>query len=95
MPRPQVQTATSLRRSPADDRRARIRKYTIAMTIRSVCLIALVVDPNWTRWVFGIAAIVLPYIAVVIANAGSSGASDPISPGTPTVLAIEPPVAGQ
>lgn len=43
------------------------------MTIRIVCFVLMVlVQPyGWYTWVFGIAAAVLPYIAVVFANAGS------------------------
>ena len=38
-----VQSATSLPLSPLDDRKKRMRKYSIAMSIRTVCLILLVV----------------------------------------------------
>lgn len=43
------------------------------MTIRIACfaLMVLVQPYGWYTWVFGIAAAVLPYIAVVFANAGS------------------------
>lgn len=84
-----VQSATSLRSSPLADRRSRMRKYTIAMSIRTVCLILLVVVPDWWRYVFGVGAVVLPYIAVVLANVGSSGAVEPVNPVVPTPLAIE------
>ncbi|MGN6742103.1 MAG: DUF3099 domain-containing protein [Amnibacterium sp.] len=84
-----VQTATALRNSPLADRRARMRKYTIAMSVRTVCLVLLVVVPDWWRYVFGAGAVVLPYIAVVLANVGSSGASEPVRPGAVPPLAIE------
>lgn len=50
-----------------------MRHYIVTMGIRVVCFILMVaVTPySWYTWVFGIAAAVLPYIAVVIANAGS------------------------
>lgn len=43
------------------------------MTVRIVCflLMALVQPYGWYTWVFAAAAAVLPYFAVVIANAGS------------------------
>jgi hypothetical protein len=43
------------------------------MTIRIVCFaLMFIVQPyGWYTWVFAIAAAVLPYIAVVFANAGS------------------------
>ena len=84
-----VQTATALPSSPIDDRRSRMRKYTIAMSIRTVCLILLVVIPDWWRYIFGVGAVILPYIAVVLANVGSSGASAPVRPGAAPPLAIE------
>lgn len=50
-----------------------MRRYALTMGIRMVCflLMALIQPIGWYTWVFGIAAAVLPYIAVVFANAGS------------------------
>lgn len=84
-----IQTATALPQSPEVDRRRRMVKYTIAMSVRTLCLIGLVVVPNWTRFIFAAGAVVLPYVAVIVANVGSRGASDPISPGGPVPLALE------
>lgn len=40
------------------------------MTIRTLCFIAAVlVGPNWFRWVLIAGAVFLPYVAVVMANA--------------------------
>jgi len=63
---------TSLPRAPRDEARDRVRHYVITMSIRMVCFVLMfVVQPmGWWTWVFGIAAAVLPYIAVVFANAG-------------------------
>ena len=48
----------------------RSRRYLITMGIRIVCFILMVVITpyGWYTWVFGAAAIFLPYIAVVTAN---------------------------
>lgn len=60
-----------------------MRTYAITMTIRIVCflLMALIQPYGWYTWVFAGAAAVLPYFAVVIANAGSdssrAGAESP------------------
>lgn len=60
-----------------------MRTYAITMTVRIVCflLMALVQPYDWYTWVFAGAAAVLPYFAVVIANAGSdssgAGAESP------------------
>lgn len=62
---------TSLPQSPQDEANGRVRHYMITMAIRIVCfaLMVLVTPYDWYTWVFGIAAAVLPYIAVVYANA--------------------------
>ena len=45
------------------------------MGVRVVCFVLMVVvQPyGWYTWVFGAAAIFLPYIAVVLANVGQDG----------------------
>ena len=64
---------TSLPQSPQDEVDARVRRYWITMGIRMSCfaLTVLVTPYGWYTWVFAIAAAVLPYIAVVFANAAS------------------------
>lgn len=66
------QSITSLPRSPEEDRRARMIKYSLAMGIRMVCIVSLLFVHGWWLVVMGIGAIVLPYIAVVLANVGST-----------------------
>lgn len=65
----QQQSITSLPRSPQDDRRSRMIQYSVAMTIRTICLLLCLVVPGWWRLLPAVGAIVLPYIAVVLANA--------------------------
>jgi hypothetical protein len=48
-------------------------QYTTAMSVRTVCFVLAVFVPGWGHLIFGIAAMVLPYFAVVLANAGGSG----------------------
>lgn len=64
---------TSLPQSPQDEATGRVRRYWIMMGIRMACfaLTVLVTPYGWYTWVFAIAAAVLPYIAVVFANAVS------------------------
>jgi Protein of unknown function (DUF3099) len=52
------------------DQSSRARRYFISMLIRTVCFIATVILPSPYRWATLIGAVLLPYIAVVIANAG-------------------------
>lgn len=66
-------SVTSLPQAPHDEASHRVRRYALTMGIRTVCflLMAFVQPYGWWTWVFGIGAAVLPYIAVVFANAGS------------------------
>jgi hypothetical protein len=84
-----VQTATALPRSPLQDRRSRMRKYSIAMSVRTLCLIGVVLVPDWWRFVLGAGAVFLPYVAVVLANVGSSASTTPVHPLQAGPLAIE------
>lgn len=66
-----VPSATNLPASPKGDQSIRMRNYTISMTIRTLCFVLAIFTHGWIRWVFAIAAILLPYIAVVLANASN------------------------
>ncbi|MGT2427015.1 DUF3099 domain-containing protein [Amnibacterium kyonggiense] len=85
-----MQSATALPASPVDDRKRRMRAYSTAMSIRMVCLILVFVVPGWWKIAFGIGAVALPYIAVVLANAGSRIGTVAVNPGPASVRAIEP-----
>ena len=43
-------------------------KYTIAMSIRVLCIFAMLFAQGWWLAVFAAGAIFLPYVAVVLAN---------------------------
>jgi len=60
------QSATSLELSPDEERRVRMRKYTIAMSVRMVCIVAGVFTTGILMWIFFALAIFLPYFAVII-----------------------------
>jgi predicted tellurium resistance membrane protein TerC len=76
-------SVTELAESPEDERRRRMTKYTMAMTIRTVCVILIVILPSPWLWLAALGAIFLPYFAVVIANqqsiSGKDGATMSIS----------------
>ena len=63
-------TITSAQRALSDEQAGRTRKYLISMGIRTACVIGAIFIPGWPRWVLIAGAVVLPYLAVVIANAG-------------------------
>jgi hypothetical protein len=52
------------------DLAARQRRYLISMIIRTVCFLLTVILPSPYRWFALAGAMVLPYVAVVVANAG-------------------------
>lgn len=69
----QTQSITSIGISPEDERKSRMLRYTLAMTIRVVCIVLAMVVQGWLMWVFFAGAILLPYFAVVIANGIGTG----------------------
>jgi hypothetical protein len=71
-----------------DEMHHRMKRYLISMSIRTVCFILAVVLHGWLRWTMAAAAIVLPYIAVVMANAGPSRGVRAASAYSPEVKAI-------
>ncbi|MGP7960807.1 DUF3099 domain-containing protein [Sanguibacter sp. A247] len=49
----------------------RVRSYLVQMGVRIVCIAVAAAVPSWPlRWVCIAAAVVLPYTAVLMANAG-------------------------
>jgi len=68
---PEVHRITEARESHTSERDTRVRKYVISMTIRMICFILAFFFDGWLRWVFIAGAVVLPYIAVVVANGGA------------------------
>jgi hypothetical protein len=69
---PEVVRITTAPRSRRDDIAGRQRRYVISMTIRTVCFVlAVFCIGHWFMWVFITASFVLPYVAVILANAGA------------------------
>jgi Flp pilus assembly protein TadB len=69
---------TTAHSSAGADIAQRQRRYLIAMTVRTLCFVAVAliaithVGPGWLPWVFLAGALVLPYVAVVMANAAGT-----------------------
>ncbi|MGL3807262.1 DUF3099 domain-containing protein [Paeniglutamicibacter sp. R2-26] len=68
---PQVHRITEARESHTVEQNSRVLKYTISMSVRMVCFLAAFFTHGWIQWVCFAGAIVLPYVAVVIANGGA------------------------
>ncbi|WP_289232882.1 DUF3099 domain-containing protein [Barrientosiimonas endolithica] len=64
-----VPSATSLPANPRDDHDNRVRNYLISMGIRTACFVGAFVFTGVLRWVCVALAVVLPYVAVIFANA--------------------------
>ena len=60
------------------DQASRQKRYFISMMIRTACFIATVLLPSPFRWFTLVGALILPYVAVVIANAGRES----VAPGS-------------
>ena len=67
---PEVPRITDAEIPLSVEQAGRTRRYLISMGIRTACLIGAVVAPSPWRWILVVGAIVLPYFAVVVANAG-------------------------
>lgn len=79
---------TALPTSLRDDQSVRVRSYIISMGIRTICFLTaglFAVVFNWTpgAWLCLIAAMVLPYPAVVLANNAANKRSHFMVPATP------------
>ena len=56
----------------------RMKRYLISMSIRTACFIGAVIAPSPIRWFLLVGAVILPYIAVVMANAGQEQSFEPM-----------------
>ncbi|MDD9207314.1 DUF3099 domain-containing protein [Georgenia sp. 10Sc9-8] len=74
---PEVQSITSARRALGEDVHDRTVRYLISMGVRTLCLILAAFTPPPWRWLFVAAAVLLPYVAVVLANAGRERVEQP------------------
>ncbi|MGX1269122.1 DUF3099 domain-containing protein [Streptomyces phaeoluteigriseus] len=84
----QVFRITGARQGLQDDVRGRQRRYVISMSVRTVAVILAATLWNVERHVAVVAlvlGVVLPYVAVVIANAGRENA-----PGLPSTFVTAP-----
>ena len=66
----EIFTITEANRGLSQEQTGRTRRYLVSMGIRTACVLAAIIVPGWPRWFLIAGAVVLPYIAVVVANAG-------------------------
>ncbi|MDQ4006565.1 MAG: DUF3099 domain-containing protein [Actinomycetota bacterium] len=80
MTHPEARTVrvTSAQRGHSERIRSRQTRYLVSMGIRTVCFVLAVVADGPLRWAFLAGAVVLPYVAVIVAN--TSGEVDRDAP---------------
>jgi hypothetical protein len=66
----EVHNITEAQSALSADIPARQRKYFYSMMIRTLCFLLAVITPSPYRWFFLVGAVTLPYISVIVANAG-------------------------
>jgi len=86
----QQQSITALPLAPDVERHRRAVKYTIAMSIRVLCLISLLFVHGWWLVIPAAGAILLPYFAVVIANVSGAPRGEVQRPGN--IVRVDPDV---
>ena len=78
---------TSAGINPAEDRAHRMRMYFIAMSLRMACVASLLWVRGWWILLAGAGAVILPWFAVLVANAVNHSA-DGERPQAPTPLEL-------
>jgi hypothetical protein len=59
---------TDARTPASEEMHSRVVRYTLTMAFRTACFISMVFVPSPGRWVLFACALVLPYVAVIMAN---------------------------
>lgn len=67
---PEVFSISRVETALSEDQTGRQRRYLISMGLRSACFVGGILADGALRWALIVGAVVLPYFAVVIANAG-------------------------
>lgn len=70
-PASDVPSITNASAPHSEEMHQRMVKYAVAMGIRMVCLAAIFVFDGWFKLIPVIGAVILPWVAVVIANGGA------------------------
>ncbi len=65
-----MQRITGARRSLTEDIKGRQTRYLMSMAVRTACFLGAIVASGWLRGILFAGALILPYLAVVIANGG-------------------------
>lgn len=85
---------TSVGANPADDRSRRMTVYFVAMSVRIACVASLFWVRGWWILLVGLAAVILPYFAVIFANERSNTTGSHPDQPTPAEITTGNTVAG-
>ncbi|GIJ00223.1 hypothetical protein Slu03_26000 [Sediminihabitans luteus] len=90
-----MQSITDAPDSLEEDQARRFRRYAFQMSVRTACFLGFVLIDHWTRWILALGAVLLPYVAVLLVNAGRDVTSRSVTPVDHARLgtAPEPPRA--
>ena len=78
-----MHSVTSAATSSTDDQDQRVRRYLTMMGIRVLCFGLVFVTTGWLRWAAVAGAVLIPYFAVIVANAVRPREVGTIQPVTP------------
>jgi hypothetical protein len=67
---PEVFSISKVETGLSEDQSGRQRRYLFSMGLRTACFVGGIMAEGALRWILIFGAVVLPYFAVVIANAG-------------------------
>lgn len=87
----EIHSITDAQLSLTVDQRGRQIRYFYSMMFRTGCFIATIFLPNPWRWLTLAGALIVPYIAVIVANAGRETIMRPESLGRTNHRAIGSP----
>jgi hypothetical protein len=76
-----TKSITTLPASPTQDRQYRFKRYVFTMSVRVVCFVGAVLLHDVWSIVPLVLAGVIPWVAVVVANAGNRRGGDIVQPG--------------
>ncbi len=74
--RTEVYRITTAHQGLTADQQVRTRRYLVSMALRTICFLGAVIADGWLRWALVAGAVVLPYLAVVVANGGREPTKD-------------------
>lgn len=82
----EVISVTSVRPSLTQDVEMRTRRYLVMMAFRTACFLLMLVIPNWPiRIALLTAALIVPIVAVLVANVGREKGVPPTTVGEESV----------